>query len=507
MAQVVVEMTAEEAKLWRAQQKILAQTKELEKGYTRVSNSAKKTERSGVRAGTRQKSAFSSLGRSLTGLVTGYASINTAVNLYNQYLEKQNQLSQKSLDITKDLAVEQQEALKNMSALSDEEVRDVHRKQSVEIQAATGFPSRTALTRAISQGYGTGGNTKEIMNAVSAAARINMLTPQNVSILTEGALDVSKAIGSAKAEENIGFLLTAAAINRIGDQTKLAKQLGGTLKGGVLTVPGQAKKEAAEDIGAVFGVLAKATVDPEGATTKSFTTKLLGRLRTFYKDRPDDPGTILGRIKALQSDQALRAKFLETPFGEENFRLPLEAMLTPGSEIAKDLAASRKDVTFDPQVYKNLIKRQRVTPELVIAQASARVKALEELATPVEDGVTKVMQELYELVLDRTGKTDFTSRWKDTIEKGVFRQYVLSGAIDPVRFTKRKFGIFRRRFQEQAREGEITSAQADKWIETIDRAVEHINAMADALKDANQVSTLNANRKRQAQHGGAVEAQ
>ncbi len=502
MPQVVVEMTAEEAKLWRAQQRIIAQTKRLEDGYSKVRRSAKKTSDTGVAGATKQSQTLMRVGQSLTNLATSYASVQTALSLYNMHLEQNISLSQKSIEMSQRIAEAQQEALKNMSALTQMEASSIVARRATEIQAVTGFGNRAELIRTIGAGFGTGARKEDVLRAVEAAARVTMLTPQNVGIVAEGALDLASATGVKDARKNIGFLLSAGAINRIVDPAQLARTLAPTVRSGIATAPAQDAQEAAKDVAALFGTLAKATTDREGRSTRTFVEQLLPRMREFFAGRADDPGTVLGRIKALQGDEQLRKAFLESRFGEAKFRLPLEQILTPGSEVAKELDVSRGQVKFTRDTYKDLLKRLMSTPELVTATAKVRVAAAKELMTTPKEGVTEVVRELFEAVLEKTGDDAV----RDVIERRVFKDVVDAGRVDPITFGRRKFTRMRQRFEGLVESGEVDRAKGQEWIRIVDMAISQIEQLADSMEKLNRESAANAARKQQAQHG-AVEAQ
>ena len=502
MPQVVVEMTAEEAKLWRAQQRIIAQTKKLEEGYSRVRRTAKRTSDTAVSGSTKQYQIIGRVGQSLANLASGYAAVQTALSLYNSQLEQNISLSQQSIDLSQRIATAQQEALKNMSALAPSEASAIVARRATEIQAITGFSSRAELIRTIGAGFGTGAQKEEVLRAVEDAARVTLLTPQNLGIVAEGALDLASATGVKDAKKNIGFLLSAGAINRIVDPAQLAQTLAPTVRSGIATAPEQNAQEAAKDVAALFGTLAKATTDREGRATRTFVEQLLPRMREFFSDRTDDPGTVLGRLRALQRNEDLRRAFLEQRFGEAKFRLPLEQLLTPESDVARELEQSRKKVKFTRATYQELLDRLSSTPELVTATAKVRVAAAKELMTRPKEGTTEVVRELFESVLERTG--DDAAR--DKVERRVFRDFVDAGRIDPITFGRGKFQKMRQRFQGAIESGEVERDKGQEWIRIVDIAIKQIDQLAESMEKLNRESAANAARKHQAQNG-AVEAQ
>lgn len=81
MAEVSVIMTPQEAKLWRAQQKIIRQTQELEAGYKKVGKAGQGAAKETEAATKRQAAAGNQLTSSITRMVTGYVSLQGAIQL------------------------------------------------------------------------------------------------------------------------------------------------------------------------------------------------------------------------------------------------------------------------------------------------------------------------------------------------------------------------------------------------------------------------------------------
>lgn len=511
MAQVVVEMTGEEAKLWRAQQKIIAQTKAMEDGYRRTRKSAKDTEKSAVGGAKNQQTAFANVGRSLLGLVSGYASINTAVQLYNSYLAEQSRLSGESLSKTEELAKAQERALKNMMAIGDSEIRDIFGQQLSRIQAETRFPSRPQLTTSVGEAFGTGALSAQALESIKAAAPLTVLNTEDVGGLAKGGLDIRAAVGAGTIRENIAFVSRVGAASRVEEALRLTKNLTPAIASSLNTVAGQDRQQAAAQTAALFAELTKATSDVTGEKTKTAVATLTGKLATFYDKRKDDPGTLFGRIQHLQAEEELRKEFLGKGFGQIEFQQPFKQLLAPQSQLFAAVQATRRGLTFSEADYQTLLKRQQLTPELKIARAAAAAQANLELAVDPAQARREIIRREFETAVRQTGGGGISEYLRDTLALRVLghaQQRPDQGAglaLGRLRTERGRFAAAAER--GLAGEPGIDAAKFQRWTAIMDRAIENIEALSRSFEQLNQAGTANANRRRQAQAGGAIEAQ
>lgn len=116
----------------------------------------------------------------------------------------------------------------------------------------------------------------------------------------------------------------------------------------------------------------------ERATLTAIEEKKLAELKKQQSNLQNfkDPGSLSGRMEAIQSDAELRKAFLEKMPGEAAFKLPMEMLVTAGSDAFKEFKADFKTITYDEQVYSDL-KKQMVsaTPQLAIADIAATAES------------------------------------------------------------------------------------------------------------------------------------
>lgn len=374
MADVVVTLTGNEVALLRAMQKIIDKQGQVDDGFRKN----KKTAQEAAEAQKRIGEGISNVGRDVAGLATGYLTVSTAVQVVNAYISEQVALQRESLELARTFAREQQEAAKNLTGLSNPTVAATLGPQLEQIALRQGFADLGALASATGSGFSaSGGNLDLTLASVEAAAALTRLTPDQVGTVAAGSIDIGNAVGSAAADRNLGFLLNAGAAARIDDPVKLAQTLAPTVAAGVKSVPGQDAQQAAAQSAALFTNLTLATTDKEGSNTRSAVVKLQNQLREFFGQAGQtDPGTLFGRVEALQADTKKRDEFLAAFPADTNFKIAIENLLTGGSDLAKAVKASGDAITFSADAYQAKVEQlQTVTPQIALASQGTAFEA------------------------------------------------------------------------------------------------------------------------------------
>ncbi|MBW3600607.1 MAG: hypothetical protein KY475_25505 [Planctomycetes bacterium] len=366
MAQVTVRMDGDELRLLKSMSKVIKKEQEMAAKFRDVGNVAK-------RSGKQTEQSFG--GKTLASLKSygaGLISITAGLGLVNSLLADQKRLAEDAAKAQVKLGKAQQDAIKNLTGLTPEQKAETLAAAD-RIQRETKFPDQVPLTNAIGAGFSASGDRAKTEEAVKQAAKLTRLSPDDVGTVSAGALDVSRGSGLTDAERNLGFLLSAGSTARIEDPAKLSTSLAPVVSSGVDTVPEQERTEAGREIAAIFGTLTKAATDTEGKSTATATTQLLSKMAQFFKDRPDDPGTIFGRLDVLQADPKLAEEFFgKQGFGEEKFKQPFRQLLQAGSDLEKEVEANKKLINFDAAVFRaNVEEISKLTPQLRIANAEA----------------------------------------------------------------------------------------------------------------------------------------
>lgn len=489
-ANVQVIMSGDEARLFKSLAKVIAKETEMATKFADVGDAAKK-------AGQKSEESFGT--KALAGLTrwaAGFATVQGAVQLVNRELEEQKRLRQESAQAGFTLAKSQQEAIKNLSGLtSEQKARAI--TEAKAIQNRTQFPSLPTLTEAIGAGFSASGDVEATLSAVEASARLNRLTPEQLPAVASGALDVGRGSGIGDAKQNLGFLLSAGGISRIEDPTKLSTNLAPVVSSGVELFPKQDRQEAARQIAAVFGAMTAGATDRQGNSSSTATNTLLAKLSEFFKDRKDDPGTVLGRIRAFQQNKQLREQFLSKPFGEERFKGPIRQLLTANSQLANMAEKAANDITFNQAVFEQHVKEiETLTPELRAAASQATSEGNIQ-QSQVEPGAIKAgtAEEVMKKTLDQARGGIFTELQNWAHEK-IFQSRVAMGAnpeeaaLYALRDRRLAFSTHEARgFSKRDIEGMALIDRQIAVLENLRRSADQMATAADKMASAPQSRT------------------
>lgn len=201
MAEVAVVMTAQEASLWRAQQKLIAQTRELEGGLTKVGKAGQDAGKKGEAAAKGHSGAIDRLGKSVGNAVVSYVSFQAAIGLASRAMQFSNQQIDQATQSFDKLGDSRRrltqvatgaEDLQKMEALADE----LAAKHGVEREV-----TRRVIFSARSEGF------EDLVENIIANARV--LHPESqasaagqIPGLFKGAITSAQALEGAFAAAN-----------------------------------------------------------------------------------------------------------------------------------------------------------------------------------------------------------------------------------------------------------------------------------------------------------------
>lgn len=122
------------------------------------------------------------------------------------------------------------------------------------------------------------------------------------------------------------------------------------------------------------------TLDHKISTGSTFEKEKVerDRLRSLIPvlESATDPGTIFGRIEALQQSPELRQQFVGEGFGNANYTVFLKELLTAGTETAEALRDSFAVVQADAEGFERQVHEQKTaTPQVILADAVAGAEA------------------------------------------------------------------------------------------------------------------------------------
>lgn len=492
MADVQVVLTGSDVQLIKTLENVLKKQNEtidkfrkMQEESKRLADEAKKVAEESANSIGNVGSSIEDFADNIGSMAIGYATVNTAIGFLNDSMEHQVQLQKEVLELSQKVATSQQEAAKNLTGTSDAETQNVLSKVAPQIAKETGFSDIAKITDAVGAAYSASGDLEKSVSAVRAAAELTRLSPDQITTVASGALDVSRGSGIADARQNLAFLLSAGKSARIEDPAKLAGTLAPTVSSGVATVPGQDREQAAREIAALFTTLNQQATDKSGESTRTATITMLSKMEEFFSGKENDPGTVAGRLRVLREDEGLRQQFFSKPFGEEAFKKGFQLVATDGSELSAAFEQSAKEITFATQTYTDKVRQlETATPQLITATALANAKAASE-AEKFEDtdsAVKAAIAEMTTQAIEQTTTGVFTSIGQGFNLRAMKAQ---QGTVTPEQFAKTATAIMSERidtaqgFFGPTAEGERDIALLRTTISEIQSLIERQRSLAD----------------------------
>lgn len=191
----------------------------------------------------------------------------------------------------------------------------------------------------------------------STATASNQLGAYLRKFFTEGGGQTDMSEQIAKLESNKAITEKEAFAIKQAEE-KVAKSTG------------KEKEKAEVQLNAIR---ANATLDP---IEEKKLAELKRQQAIFDNLKKQDPGSLSGRMQVIQADPELRKAFLEKLPGEAAFKIPMEMLVTKGSEAFAEFKANFQKITFEETEFNKLKKQVATgTPQLAIADAGATATA------------------------------------------------------------------------------------------------------------------------------------
>lgn len=311
-------------------------------------------------------SAVKGLGRQLTAMI----SFGAAVQTVNQFLEKSAELQTKALEAGRKLADATPGIVRNFGG--NLEALPAFIQQSEAIRSQTSIADvqqfRGALSAALSssggiQGPDVGGLTAgqvASLQAVGAAARLFPDDPAGLSSAAAATLALRSEAGTGGPEQSLGFLLGVGRLSSVTDTGKIIEGVTPAAIAGVASVrlAGGDPRLAARQSAAIFAALTKRTFDKTGTTSSTATINLAANLQKFFQGREDDPGTLFGRIEALQASAGLQeaANVANFPGAKGAAKGEIRSLLSDAtSPIFTTAQANLQEIQITPEPFEAIV--------------------------------------------------------------------------------------------------------------------------------------------------------
>jgi hypothetical protein len=230
-------------------------------------------------------------------------------------------------------------------------------KRLPEISRETGV-SETHLARAATDVFSARGDlpAADALAALTAAARLMPDQPGQLPMLAASGIDLSKGTGQT-FEAALGQLLSIGTASRVTSLKGQAENIAPAVIG--LGKFGDSPTEA----GAIVAAATKGLVDPTGAQSKTSAISLAQQLEAFLPQL----GSTMERIAAVQSNDALRAQFLEGASFEKAFLPVARSLLGSDPETAerRSLASAQQVIVSGDaaeELFRGTIARIEALP-------------------------------------------------------------------------------------------------------------------------------------------------
>jgi hypothetical protein len=463
MAETVVTLSGDETKLLNAMRKVLGVQDNMDGGFKKIKASSKDA----------NDNAFKGIDKVVTGLgqwASGFATVSAAGAVVNSMLNDQVTIQKEALSVATEVAKAQQEAAKNLAGVAPEKISALLQKEVPKIAIEASFKDIAALTKALGSTSSIVGEDRAA-SAVTTAAKLERLTPENLQTTATSLGDLVKATGLNDAREAGALLLSAGSVARPEELGKLSLGAARAVNAGTLASPGQDKVAAAKESTALFAMLS--SVDKSGESASTATVQLIAQLREMFKDRPDDPGTTIGRLKAVKSDASLKESFLGDLKGEAIFKPLFEALTDDASQQSKELATALETITTDVKVFDAALKTLEITPQQKTANALARAETSVEVQKFGDKSsfTTAAVADIAKAALENTGSTTF-QKFQNSISKMTDFGFERS-TMTPSRFAAVQLENLSQRKTELS--GLARTPEIQDKIQTIDAAIQSIN--------------------------------
>jgi hypothetical protein len=407
MADLVVTLSGDDAKLLAVMRRTVEQQIRIEEGFKKVKTASTEANAEAKKIGDGMKDIADNAKSWSSGLKAGVADVTGELL---QFMDKQKEVQKQTLEFTKAIAQSQSGASKNLTGLTTTEKQEVFLRVKA-IQKEVGFGDQKTITDAYgsSMGVAEGSNATKIAmvdEAVRAAAPFSRLEPENLKQISRASLNIGRVTGVKDPKENIAFLTSASGAAFVDDNAMVAKNLTPAVVAGMAYYRKQDPKEAATQIAAVYGGMTKAGADDTGDSSSTGTIDLISRMAAVFEHRQDiDPGTVAGRLKLIQDRPELRAHLFSKNWGEQRFKAAYKEITDPNSKIGKEIFENMKQISFERAVYdQQVAEESALTPEMVTATFAAKQEGKMQLAMKNENANKETIRQMVDTTLRKNRK-------------------------------------------------------------------------------------------------------
>lgn len=353
-AELAVTLVGDEAKLWKAQQRILAQQMKLSEGYDKMGRKAQEASKKGSTTARTQTSALSQLKTQLAQVVGGYGGVQGAIQAVTRAWQNQERIARASADAALAAANAQASVIKNIGDVSAKTtsafIADVEKTAY-----RAGMPSANpALEAAASILSATGGDRAKTLGILGTAAPFFRDKPEDLPAFGGSLADVMK-ISQGTPEKAAALMLSIFGQARFTELGAF-KNVTSALAAGEVVAPGD-RMRALRESGALVAGVGGRIADPEAAKTGTAVANLMANLRTAA---PELDSTFK-RLAKVQTDPGLQEEVLKKGFKGAIKPVIEDLVRSPESQTSREVMAAFKALA---------------APEEMVARKQAQLSAL-----------------------------------------------------------------------------------------------------------------------------------
>ena len=335
MAQVVVELTGDEAKLLRSMQKVVEQNTKTKDSFKGVAKESKD-------ASVSMSSGFSDVATKIVATTSAASLLSLGIGAVAKSQQAFVERAQESLALVKEIAAAQQEAAKNLAGNTPQQISDTLLKAVPDIAKKSDFSDLGKITTALGSSASIVGE-EAARSAVEASAKLTRFKKDDLQTTSTATADVMKAAGMKDAREAMALLLTSGAVARPEELPKLAMGASKAIYAGVDSSPNQKPLDAAKDSAALFAVFSK--VDKNGESAATAAIQMINLLRETFNPTRDDTMKRDDRIAELLKEQAVTT---EEQVAIDRANLAIQQKQAIVNRVdPKDMSFGAKDARID----------------------------------------------------------------------------------------------------------------------------------------------------------------
>ena len=347
--------------VWRSDDKeVIASLQKMEKEVERLRDENRKLKEIGKEAMASAKagaegasSAYGKLTESIEGMVSGYLSVNAALELGNKLLQDKIDLQNKAADAQHSGAIAERSLLRNLGNISVAE-QDKFLAGIKTISQETGV-SQDMLKGTAAEAVSARGNLnfEQTLQHIKQAALMAPESASEQAATSRALMNAASITGSANQENNQAFLtdlMGQSPSSRLADISQ-------NMMPGIAGVKGFGG--TAQEAGALNTAMASAMKDATGASSGTAAIQLAKQIEKYT------PGGAADDIKYLQEHEAERKAFLAKASFEAKATAPSKDILTPGTDAAKLFAQNMQSFTpvgKEGEAARAYINRLNATP-------------------------------------------------------------------------------------------------------------------------------------------------